>query len=147
MILDKPPLIYIWRPVYRAVFEKMFWPFVDRVGLRLRAGEGEFESEQRKRWNAMERLFFICLGSSYEGRERALLDRLVAMERDHRNFLLKLDALDQHNHALESRFHELSLENQNQWARLEQLLLAVLNDPDRNVLDRLERSTAVEPRS
>jgi hypothetical protein len=83
MLLDRKPLIYLWRPVHRVVFEGIFWPFVARVGKsmlgeikaeltvmerRLASIEHEqqryraqLEAENRAQWQSIEELLLCIL--------------------------------------------------------------------------------------
>ena len=49
MLIDRKPLIYLWRPVHRVVFEGIFWPFVGRVGkAMLQETKAELTSMERR---------------------------------------------------------------------------------------------------
>ena len=83
MLLDRKPLIYVWRPVHRLVFEGIFWPFARRVGKsmleetkaelisierRLASIEHEqqrqraqMEADNRAQWQSIEELLLCIL--------------------------------------------------------------------------------------
>ena len=82
MLVDRKPLIYLWRPIYRLVFVGVLWPLLGRVGKvmisevkaeltsmehRLASIEQEqqrfraqLEADNRAQWQSIEELL-LCL--------------------------------------------------------------------------------------
>lgn len=105
MLVDKKPLVYIWRPFYRFTFDGIVWPFLERVktlffaeshmhlqqiATQLSALERQlsvFESHQRAHWAAFEQLY-LCFLSDPDRNARLQLEQLFETERS----LKSLDA-------------------------------------------------------
>ena len=97
MLVDKKPLVYLWRPFYRFTFDGIVWPFLGRVkalflaesqaqlqqiASRLSALERQlslFESNQRAQWSAFEQLY-LCFLSDPDRNARLNAEQLLESE-------------------------------------------------------------------
>jgi hypothetical protein len=94
VILDRKPLIYVWRPIYRGLFEGLIWPFLDRVKSFFFAEASSELTEVRNRLTALE----ATTQNRLTGLEAAVHDLSPALEAATRNRLT----------ALETAVHDLS---------------------------------------
>jgi hypothetical protein len=112
VILDQPPLIFIWRPFYRLVFVPLVLPFF--VALRaffIRTTQEELVEVSAKLAVVSARLAEVS-------------STLGAVERHGRQ-------LAEGSQSLLRRVDQSEAETARQWAALESLLLAMLSEANR----------------
>lgn len=102
MILDQKPLIYFWRPFYRFFFVPLVRPFL-----------------------AALRNFFTA-PLTQQVSEVAAAVKAVQQQKE------QLTELSNLSRTLQARIDSLETETARQWRAIEQLLLAVLSEKDRN---------------
>jgi len=114
-ILDRKPLVYVWRPAYRVVFGSLIWPFLERV-------KAFFFRETA----ADLRELSIQLAN--------LNRRLEGMEREHRGWQGMAGTVAHFQRDLEGigqRFAQLDTEQRNQWEATRRLLLCLFSNSAR----------------
>jgi hypothetical protein len=141
---------------------------IDAVANQIEQQVLNFESNERNRWAAFEQLYLCWLSdpdrttqmgqlvqaerrnevlradlagrlAAFDARNQAVLDRLGSMDIQNRNLLETLIALDRNHTALSTRIERLEVETRSRWRAMEQLLTAVLSDPDRSMLASIEQ--------
>ena len=151
MLVDKKPLVYIWRPFYHFTFDGIVWPFLGRVktlffaeshtklqeiATQLSALERQlslFESHQRAQWAAFEQLY-LCFLSDPDRHARSQLELLFETERSLNSSGAELDQrFDDRNQSVLDRSVSASVQKETLLSAL-----AALDRSHRILAQRLE---------
>lgn len=103
MLVDRKPFIYVWRPLYRSVFDGLIWPFIARIK--------SFYFEESARNQA-----------ALLANDRHILELLNGIE-------ARQSVLTSQLQQINERLAVVERDNVEQWAPIEQLLLCLLRDP------------------
>jgi hypothetical protein len=132
VVVDKKPLVYIWRPFYRLTFGGIVWPFLARVKAyfftesqvqlqeviaelsAVRTQLMTFESNQRAQWTAFEQLY-LCFLSDPDRNARSQAEQLLAAGRHDQSLQAdlanRLVAFDQRTQLLLERLSAMEDRN------------------------------------
>ena len=126
MILDRKPLVYVWRPFYRVVFDCMVWPFLGRVKTFFFAESHSQLQQIANQISSMQQQL-----SAFEARQRS---ESTAFEQ---LYLCLISDPDRHSGSIAEALREivrrdahLIAESRRSLSSIEQLLADLLNAQD-----------------
>ncbi len=117
MLLDRKPLIYLWGPIHKALFQGIAWPFLGRV-------KSFFFLETTAELNTIRRST-----ERIEEAKRLTDAKLTAIQQALDDQNARLISLDRQNSLLIERLTALESEQGSQWNNLAKLLLCIFQQP------------------
>lgn len=156
MFVDKKPFIYAWRPIYRWLFQGIFWPFMGRVRSfllsdidraisllsdidratfeRLVALQHEVANirVQQAAHGAKTLETLVALEQRYAELVRivtALQEEVATMKAEQRRQAIRTDDAVAFFRDVEGELQAIKAETSQQWGSIERLLLGFLRDP------------------
>mgnify|MGYP007079326482 FL=1 len=140
MFVDKKPFVYAWRPIYRWLFQGIFWPFMGRVRsfllsdvnlVALQHDVANIRVHQAAHGaKTLETL--IALEQRYAELVRimtALQEEVATMKAEQRRQAIRTDDAIAFFRGVEGELRAVKSETSQQWDSIERLLLGFLRDP------------------
>lgn len=149
MFVDKKPFIYAWRPIYRWLFQGIFWPFMGRVRSFLLSDLSDIDRATSEKLVALQHDVanirvhqaahgaktletLIALEQRYAELVRimtALQEEVATMKAEQRRQAIRTDDAIAFFRGVEGELRAVKSETSQQWDSIERLLLGFLRDP------------------
>jgi hypothetical protein len=144
--LDKKPFIFLWRPIYRHILERLKDSFLAEPLIRMDHMSSQIEDVRAGLSGRADLASRIALVERQNEAARSdLAHRMESLQQQTRELIGRFSSVEQHHRSILDRVSAMEQENRRQWEVLEQLLLAFLSDRRRGHLEESGPHRLPEP--